>query len=60
MQSSFNKMGRVILAPFWSISENFRAPGAYRKFQDFQKIDKDFGYENLNKKELLIVKRIGW
>lgn len=59
-ESCSGKVWRIIFAPFWSLSEINRAPAAYKRFEEFRRIDKNYSFENLNKKELVVVKRLGF
>ena len=59
-ESWSGKIWRIIFAPFWSLSEIPRAPAAYKRFEEFRRIDKNYSFENLNKKELVVVKRVGF
>ena len=56
-ESPFTKIGRIIFAPLWSFTEIPRCYGAIQRFENFKKIDKDYGFENLNKNEMDIIKR---
>lgn len=59
-ESWLGKVWRIIFAPFWSLSEIHRAPAAYKRFEEFRRIDKNYSFENLNKKEFVVVKRVGF
>ena len=56
-ESLFGKIGRIIFAPLWSFTEIPRCYGAIQRFDNFKKIDSDYGFENLNKNELDVIKR---
>ena len=56
-ENLFSKIGRIVFAPLWSFTEVPRCYGAIQRFENFKKIDTDYGFENLNKNEMDIIKR---